>query len=74
MEYNYNKLLGKIREKFGCNANFALKMKVSERTICLKLNNKAHFKQKEISNACKLLGIPTKDIHLYFFNKETQRN
>lgn len=65
--YDYSKLLGKIIEKFGNKSNFASKMKLSERTISLKLNNKVEFKQKEIVNACELLDIPIEQMYIYFF-------
>lgn len=68
--YDYSKLLGKIIEKFGNKSNFASKMKLSERTISLKLNNKVEFKQKEIVNACYLLDIPIEQVYMYFFMEQ----
>lgn len=70
--YDYSKLQGKIVEKFGNNCNFAIKMRLSERTISLKLNNKVDFKQNEISKACELLSIPDSKINDYFFKKKVQ--
>lgn len=71
-EYDYRKLLGKIKEQLGCNANLALKMKISERTISLKLNSKIDFKQTEISEICNILDIPDQEIPNYFFKSKTQ--
>lgn len=71
-EYDYSKLLGRIKEKLGCNSNLALKLKISERTISLKLNNKIDFKQTEITDICNILGITDKNIPDYFFKLKTQ--
>lgn len=49
--FDYSKLLGRIKEKFGSNSNFALSMKISERSMSLKLNNKVEWKQNEIINS-----------------------
>ena len=40
MPYNYSKLLGRIVECCGTQANFAEKIGLSERTVSLKLNGK----------------------------------
>lgn len=72
MIYNYSKLLGRIKEKFNCNVNFAIKMGFSERTLSLKLNNKMDFRQNEIDKACILLEIPINEVHDYFFTKNVQ--
>lgn len=71
-EYDYSKLLGRIREKLGCNSNLALKLKISERTMSLKLNNKIDFKQTEINDICDILDIADKNIPDYFFKPKTQ--
>lgn len=67
MEYDFSKLLGKIKEVFGKNSAFAKSMGLSERTTSLKLNGKVGWKQKEIEDACQLLGIPRPEIVDYFF-------
>ncbi len=72
MAYDYSKLLGKIKEKLGCNYNLAIKLKVSERTLSLKLNNKLDFRQKEINQICEILNIDVKEIGNYFFTIKTQ--
>ncbi len=72
MSYNYSKLNGRITEKFGTQAEFAKAMKLSERSISLKLNNKVEWKQDEILRASKLLGFPQIEIPNYFFNLEVQ--
>lgn len=72
LNYDYSKLMGKIKEKFNCNVNFAIKMGFSERTLSLKLNNKMDFRQREIEQACILLKIPINKINDYFFTKKVQ--
>lgn len=57
MDFNYNKLKGKITEKYGTQLSFARAMGVSERTLSLKLNNRVAFSQPEIFLASQLLGI-----------------
>lgn len=67
MSYDYSKLLGRITEKYGTQSSFAAAMKLSERTLSLKLNSKIAFKQTEILKSCQLLGICVDDIPTYFF-------
>ena len=72
MAYEYNKLLGRITEKFGTQGRFADAMGMSERSLSLKLNNKTPFKQPEIITACSLLEIENADIPVYFFTLKVQ--
>lgn len=72
MAYNYNKLLGKIVEVFGTQANFAKAMNMSEHSMSLKLNNKVKFSQPDIDKACELLGILHSEIGVYFFDRNVQ--
>ena len=72
MAFNYQKLLGRITEKMGSQAEFARRMELSERTISLKLNRKVPFKQNEIVKASNLLEIDNSDIAAYFFTVYVQ--
>lgn len=72
MFYDYSKLVGKIKEVCGSQAVFAAEMKLSERTISLKLNNKIDWKRSEIGRACKILKIKIEDIAQYFFALNVQ--
>ena len=72
--FDYSKLLGRIKEKFGSNSNFALSMKISERSMSLKLNNKVEWKQNEIARAKKLLNIADEELYYYFFEEKVQNN
>lgn len=72
MPYNYSKLLGRIVECCGTQAEFSKQMGISERTVSLKLNGKRSWKQPEISKACKVLGIQMSEIDQYFFALKVQ--
>lgn len=72
MEYNYNKLKGRIVEKCGNQETFASMMDLSPRTISLKLNNKIDWRQSEIMKACEVLEITSNQIKVYFFELDVQ--
>lgn len=74
MAYDYNKLLGRITEKFSTQSRFAGAMGMSERSLSLKLNGKIAFKQPEITRACLLLEVRDADIPAYFFTVKVQGN
>lgn len=67
MLFDYNKLRGRIVEKYGSQRAFAAALGVSERTLSLKLNNKIFFAQDEINNAVSLLEIDIHNVKEYFF-------
>ncbi|MBU5427161.1 DUF739 family protein [Tissierella pigra] len=74
MTFNYNKLRRKIIEKFSTQLAFSRVMRVSERTLSLKLNGKIYFTQDEIALATELLGIPQEEIQVYFFTSKVQND
>lgn len=67
MPYRYDKLLGRIVEKCGTQAEFAKRMQLSERTVSLKLNGKRPWSQVDIAKACEVLDIELTEIQGYFF-------
>lgn len=67
MCYDYSRLRGKIREKFGTEAAFAEEMGVSSVTLSSKLNNKKPFTQPEIVKAMGLLDFHRSQIADFFF-------
>ncbi len=73
MDYNYDKLLGRIKEKFRVQASFAAAMGISEHSLSSKLNNKTDFKQEEIIKACDLLEVKQDEIPNYFFSRNVQK-
>lgn len=69
MEWNYNKLRGRIRECGLTQKEVADGIKVAPSTLSLTLNNQREFTPSEIFSLCKLLKIPFEELHLYFFCK-----
>lgn len=67
--YDYSKLRGLIREKFGTIANFADCVGISTTTLSKKLNNITTFTQPEIEKSIKLLDIPKNEVTNIFFKK-----
>lgn len=67
MSFRYDKLLGRIKEKYGTQEAFAAALGMSGNTLSLKLNNKADFKRSEICLACQLLEIDMEEVCCYFF-------
>ena len=67
MQFNYSKLLGRIREFGLTQKDVAAHIGVRATTLSLKLNNKARFTTSEIDAICKLLNIAKEDIGAYFF-------
>lgn len=72
MNFNYNKLKGRIVEKYGTQGAFAEAMNVSERTLSKKLTGKGFFTQGEMALAVELLDIPEAEINVYFFTQQVQ--
>lgn len=72
MSFEYSKLAGRIKEMFGSQLNFSKAMGLSEHSLSLKINNKLGWKQSEMLNACRLLKIDAKEIHIYFFTENVQ--
>lgn len=67
MSFNYNKLKGRIVEKFGTVDKFSTKAKMSATTIGRKLSGKSLWSQDEIMTVCELLEIPMDEMTTYFF-------
>lgn len=68
MAFDYNKLRGRIIEKYGSQVEFAKAMQWSERTLSNKLTGKSVWKQTDICKAICLLGLKECDIQVYFFS------
>ncbi len=66
MEFDFNKLRGKIVEKFGSCTRFAAAMGHSKVWLSSRLNNVVPWKAEEIREAADLLGITPEEIPLYF--------
>ena len=72
MEFDYSKLLGKIKELYGTQERFANRMGISMVTLSNKINNKSEFTQNQITMACELLEIPSTMISDYFFKPKVK--
>ncbi|MDO5015260.1 MAG: DUF739 family protein [Clostridia bacterium] len=68
MEYKYDRLKGKICEKYKTRKAFADAMNLGNTALSFKLNNKSEWSQDEILKAINLLDLTTDDIKLYFFS------
>lgn len=78
-QYDYNKLLGKMREKRFTQDALAEKIGISATSMNLSLmnlslNNKRDFRQEEILSVCDCLGIPLSKIPDYFFCRTALEN
>lgn len=71
-QYDYSKLLKRIKECFGKQSVFATAMGLSERSVSLKLNNIRCWTQKEMRKCCDVLMIPYTEIPNYFFDFKVQ--
>ena len=72
--YDYIKLRGRIKEKYGTQAEFSKKIGLSEVSVSNKLNNLVDWDQEEIENVIIALEIPFTDIHAYFFTHIVEKN
>lgn len=67
LSFNYDKLIGRIIEKFKTRENFAIKAHMSIPTLINKLSGRVDFKSKEIFKFCELLEIPLEEVHYFFY-------
>lgn len=70
MLFDYQKLLGKVIEKYGKQYVFAKAMSWSERTCSKKLTGQIEWRQSEILKASELLDIKDDEIVTYFFTQK----
>lgn len=65
--YTYNKLRGRIVEKFGSQANFARKLGITTTTLSKKMQCKTGFSQEDIETWASMLDIQRNEFSDYFF-------
>ena len=73
MEFDYSKLLGRIRE-YGYTQKtlaIAVGMSLTQLNQCLK--SKSNFKHKKILAICKVLEIPISEIGAFFYTTRTRK-
>lgn len=66
-DYKYNKLRGRIIEKYGSMSSFAKKIGITDVSMSNKMQCKTGFSQGDIKCWCELLDIQTNEIGIYFF-------
>lgn len=66
MQFNFNRLRGRIVEKFGSCDRFAAAMGRSKVWVSSRLNNTVAWRGPEIREAAELLDIPAEEIPSFF--------
>lgn len=67
MPYTYNKLRGRIIEKFGSQEAFSKVIGLSPTSLSLKMRGQTGFSQSDIQTWSEHLDIKTEEIGDYFF-------
>ena len=65
--YQYNRLKGKIIEKYGTRKACAKAVGISENSLSLKLNGKTGFSQEDIVKWSSLLDITMDEYPSFYF-------
>lgn len=73
IEYDYSKLLGRIKEKYGTRKNLVDKITISLTSLNLRLNNQLEFTQQDIRELCEALDILEEEISIYFFTEKVRK-
>jgi len=68
--YNYNKLRGRIVEKYKTQTNFSAALGMSEVSVSNRLVGKNEFYQSDIERWAELLDIAPSDYAAYFFDRK----
>ena len=71
--FDYSKLAGRIREKFGTQKAFAEKLGIAECSLSLKMTGYSYFSQAEICKAVKLLDLEPGSVTDYFFTLKVKK-
>lgn len=66
----YNKLRGRIIEKYGSMDSFADAIGLSTVSLSKKLNNKVGISREEIIHWSELLDIPAEEYGAFYFARE----
>ena len=72
MQFDYSKLLGRIRECGFTQETLAKHIGIAKSSMCLKLSNKASFRHNEIFFICEALQIESNEIGVYFFTPKVR--
>ena len=74
MSFDYCKLRGRIREKYGTEQKFAAAMGMGRVTLSAKLNNDGDFTRNQMLKAAQLLELDASQIPEYFFTECVQNH
>ena len=72
MQFDYSKLLGRIRECGFTQETLAKHIGIAKSSMCLKINNKANFTNPEVFLICEALKIEIHEIGAYFFAQKVR--
>lgn len=67
MNFNYDKLRGRIREVYGSEGNFSKDLGLGRVSLSQRLNCKLEWTQSEINKSILLLHLEPSEIPTYFF-------
>lgn len=67
MAYTYNKLRGRIIEKYGSLTAFCEHLTISMNSLSKKMTGKTRFSQEDIEKWAELLDIAPEEYASYFF-------
>lgn len=67
MGYTYDRLRGRIIEKYGSQEKFAEVIGISSNSMSKKMNGKTGFSQNDIVKWSELLDIDKSELGSYFF-------
>lgn len=74
MSFDYRKLRGRIREKYGTEQKFAAAMGMGRVALSTKLNNNGDFTRNQMLKAAQLLELDATQIPEYFFTALVQNH
>lgn len=72
MSFNYNKLRGRIIEKYGTLREFSKCLNITYESLSMKLNGKIALSQVDIVTWSEMLEIEPEEYGAYFFNVKVQ--
>ena len=74
IEFDYSKLRGRIREKFGSYKNLDPHISFSTVSLSNKLNNKTYFNNSEMIELAKALEIEDEELSVYFLSLTVRKD
>ena len=72
MQFDFDKLCGRIIEKYGTRERFAEAMGRPSGWLSVRLNNRVHWDAEDIMLAAELLDIAPAEIHVFFLTPKVR--